>query len=373
MTAFGRLPLAARIALIVLGALVALQISETLVAPLGGASGGRSHSSSYATNGTGYAAYAELLSTSGHPITRARSRLDGAALDPGSTLVVADAALSDKENLAVQAFVQAGGRLVLAGESTADTARAVVGENVSWTPRSVSSATPLLPVPEVSGVRGVTSEGSGAWRSTGPATPLLADSSHVLAAVADVGQGRVVLLADASPWQNAHVDEADNAAFGLAVVGPSGRPVVFAETGHSRTNGTGLGALPGPWKAALVAGGIATLLAMWSAARRFGPPEEEARDLPPPRRAYVDALAATLAKTRRPDESLAPLRAAARERLRHRAALGPDATEEQLRQAAAALGLGAEEVGALFGALHTDENGLALGRAMAELGGPSKW
>jgi hypothetical protein len=105
-----------------------------------------------------------------------------------------------------------------------------------------------------------------------------------------------VLLADASPLQNRLLDAADNAAFGLDVAG--GRPVVFLETVH----GYGAAArvfsgLPAEVRWALLGLLLAGLVAVWSAGRRFGPPEDAERALPPPRTEYVDALAAALART----------------------------------------------------------------------------
>ena len=66
---------------------------------------------------------------------------------------------------------------------------------------------------------------------------------------------------------------------------------------------------------------------MWLLARsrRLGPPEDEARPLPPPRWAYVDAVAGTLARTRRPHEAAEPVRRRARELIARRAGLPPDA------------------------------------------------
>jgi len=367
-----RLPVAGKIALGLFAALVVVELVGELLAPLG-ASGGSGHStsSSYATGGHGLAAYAQLLSDNGHPVDRVRQTLDRAALSPQATLVVADAPLSAKETAAVQSFADGGGRVVLAGPLPARVAAVLVGANGRLRAVAAGEAHVLAPAPEVEGVDRVQSGDGGSWRSTGSALPVLGGADgRTLAAVASVGAGRVVLLADTGPLQNAGLAEADDAAFGLAVAGPVGRPVLFAEAAHAGTSGTGLAAIPTHWKWALVAVGIATLLAMWSAGRRFGPPQDDGRDLPPARRAYVDAVAATLAKTGERDAALAPLRAAARERLRRRAALGPSATDDELRRAAAGLRLlDEDETAAVFGPVRNDDDALRLGRAMARLGG----
>jgi hypothetical protein len=363
-----RLPWWAKAALGLFAVLIVVELAGDLIAPLGAGGTSGSTSSSYSTGGRGLAAYAELLSRAGHRVDRASQSLDKVALSPDETLVAADTALDAKEVEAVQQFVQAGGRLVLSGPLPGRVATVLVGPDIRISATATGDARPLAPVPEVQGVSTVSSDDNGSWRSTGPALPILGRPGAVLAAVATIGGGRVVLLADTAPLQNGSLADVDNAAFGLAVAGPSSRPVLFAESSHGGT-GTGLAAIPRRWKWALIAGGVAALLAMWSAGRRFGPPEDEAHDLPPPRRAYVDAVAATLAKTRQPDASLAPLRASAREQARQRAGLPPDADDAQVRAAAASLGLAPDEVAAVFGPTTDDEQAMALGRAVARLGG----
>jgi hypothetical protein len=365
---FKKLPWAGRIAIVVLAVLVALEILGNLLGPLGGSSG-RSTSSSNSIAGDGLAAYADLLADAGHSVHRMGAGFEPP--DPGTTLVVADAAMDDDDTSAVQSFVAHGGRLVLAGKATTTAARQVVGDDIRWATTAIEVAQPVAVVPELGAAAAVASGDLGSWRATGPALPFLADRGRPLAAVADVGQGRVVLLASAAALHNDRVAEADNAAFGLAIAGPTSRPVVFAELPHGQT-GTGIGALPGRWKAALVAGGIAAVLALWAMGRRLGPPEDEARDLPPARRMYVDAMAATLVKTKQPEASLAPLREAAAERLRRRATLAPDASDEVLRAAAVELGLAPDEVEALFAPVTADEQAMSLARAMSRLGG-ARW
>ena len=73
--------------------------------------------------------------------------------------------------------------------------------------------------------------------------------------------------------------------------------------------------------------------------RRLGPPEDEARALPPPRWAYVDAVAGTLARTRRPHEATEPVRQRARQLIARRTGLPPDAAPDDLYRAALRLGL----------------------------------
>ena len=88
----------------------------------------------------------------------------------------------------------------------------------------------------------------------------------------------------------------------------------------------------------------------------------------PPRRAYVDALAATLARSRDRTTAIESVRSAARERLARRAALGEGADDEAWIKAARAAGLEDDEARALLDAAG-DEDGIAAGRALAHLSG----
>lgn len=334
----------------------------------GGSGPGGPTSSSYATGDDGLAAFAELLARHGHPVERLRVSLDRAELDPGTTLVVADPGpLSEREVGALAAFVGAGGHLLAAGPGAAPALAGLPGGGPGWEPSDIRSARPLVPVPEVAGVGTVEPAGVGAWSDAGGTLPVLGGGDGLLATVATIGQGRVVALADASPLQNRLLARADNAALALAVVGGGGRPVAFAEEHHGYGRRTGVGAVPSRWRWALAGGFLAALVWMWSRARRLGPPDDVERSGPPPRRAYVEALAGALARTRQPDVVVAPLQERARRRLAAQAGLAPDAPERELRRAAAGLGLGQDSVDALFRPPRTDDEVVSVGRAVAQL------
>ena len=335
----------------------------------GGSGPGGPTSSSYATAGDGLAAYAELLARHGHPVDRVRTSLDSAPLDPAATLVLADPGeVSEAEGRAIAAFVAAGGRLVAAGRDVERVLAGLPGGGPEWTDAGVRTGRPVVPAPEVAGVGTVESAGDGAWDNPGGTLPLLGDRDRLLATVASVGGGRVVALADASPLQNRLLARADNAAFGLAIAG-GGRPVAFAEAHHGYGRRTGLGAIPARWRWALAGGFLAAVVWMWSRGRRLGPPDDVAPSTPPPRRAYVDAMAGALARTRQREVIAAPLQERARRRLAARAGVGPDATDDDLRRAARDVPLPPEEVDALFRPCRTDDDFVAAGRALARLTG----
>jgi hypothetical protein len=136
---------------------------------------------------------------------------------------------------------------------------------------------------------------------------------------------------------------------------------------HGYGEATGLAALPGRARWALLLLALAGLAFCWSRARRIGPPEEAERPLPPPRADYVDALAGALVRTRRPAEVARPLRAAARDALARRAGLPGDAPEAELREAARRAGLGGAETAGRRRAPEDLDGALAAGRALARL------
>jgi hypothetical protein len=324
----------------------------------GGATG-----SAYATQPAGAAAYAELLRRDGHRVRYLRTALGHAPLDPAQTVVVLDPPrLSGRERAALARFVRAGGRLVAGGE---DAGRGIVARPPVWAPDGPRLARPVVAVAETSGVRDVASAGDGGFLSPGGARAVLG-APRALLAVARAGRGRALLLADASPLQNALLDHADNAALGLALAGPRGRSVTFVESVHGFGARSGLAALPARWRFALAIVVLAALLWLASRARRFGPPEETAAAPPPPRREHVEALAIALRRARDPATALASVRAEARAQAIRRGALAPDVEDDALRAAALRLGFEDDEAAALTaGPGGAGDDTMALGRALA--------
>lgn len=371
---------AGRLAMVAGGALLGLAVLSSFL-PGGGGQGGGSPSSSYSNRPDGTAAWAELLSRFGHHVDRLRGDIDPSALEPAATVVVLDApGLSDREARDLRAFVDRGGHLVAGGAGTSDWLEAVLDRAPVPSPKGTRSGTPVpasgsVPTaPEVDGIRTVRAGRLGSWQNPGQLTPILVgDAGRVVAVAGDVERGRVVALADPSAVQNGALALGDDAAFGLAVVGGPGRPVLFAEGPHGYGRGEGLAALPRRWRLALAGLGLAAAVWLVARSRRLGPPEEEVRPLPPPRWAYIDAVAATLARTRRPHEATEPVRRRARELIARRAGLPADADPHDLHRAATRLGLSEEEAAAATGAGPDDEAAvLAAGRALARLTGPER-
>ena len=365
-TAAGRFAVGAAAALAAF-ALLAVAIDRLLPEPEG------PESSAYATAPAGLAAYAELLRRSGHRVVRRRSAMNERPAPAPGLLVVLDAGpMEPEEGAAIAAWVRGGGRLVAGGARGVSWLRSALRAPMpGWQAGTQGSARVLAPVPETAGVRSVRTFEGSALRAAGGALPILGSAGAPVALLMRAGRGRVVVLADASPLQNRGLAAEDGAAFGLALAGPRGGTVTFLETVHGYGAASGLAALPARGRWALAGLLLAGLAFAWSHARRIGPPEERTRPLPPPRADYVDALAGSLARTRRPAEVAAPLREAARDAVARRAGLGPEPGDGDLRAAAARLGLGEAETAALLAPPEGLEEALAAGRALAIVDGRS--
>jgi hypothetical protein len=246
---------------------------------------------------------------------------------------------------ALREFVRGGGRLVAAGLSPE-----AMREFVFRAPERAPGSQRV----RVDGLQ-VQTDGASTWRDEG------------LVAERRVGRGNVAFLADSSPLQNRLLGSADNAAFGLSLAGPADRPVEFLESYHGYGTGSGLSALPLAWKLLLGGLGLAALVYAIARGRRFGPPEEEGRSLAPPRREYVDSLAAVVARSKRRDAAVGPVRREARDAVLRRASLPPTADDDALRVAAGRVGLADEDAETLLRPAQTDDDVLALGRTAARI------
>jgi len=360
---FRHLPTGGQILVVVIAIVLVLNVGSAALRTVLGTDPGGPTSSTYGTAGDGLAALADLLEAEGIEVIQLQERLDRATLDPATTLVIAEPLPLEVGELdAIERFVIAGGRLVMTGDPTLLGARAALAETPDgdpgepspgepspgeadapglpvWSPAAVASpALPVAPVPEVAGISEVETGRRGSWAETGPFVPILASEDRVVAAVGAIGSGRLVAVADPTIWQNELLAERDNAAFALAALGSGRRTVVFAEAAHGIGGRSGLGAFPVTWRWTLAGFALAALLAIWSRGHRFGPAERPDRLLPPPRRAYVDAIAITLAKTSDPRHALDPLRDRSRRIVADATGLPADAPFPTIREAAIALG-----------------------------------
>jgi hypothetical protein len=196
---------------------------------------------------------------------------------------------------------------------------------------------------------------------------VIAGEGGSILAVALVGSGRAVLLADPSPLQNRLLDRDDNAALGLAVAGAKSRRVDFLESVHGYRPATGFAAIPWSWRFALGGLILAALVLMLARGRRLGPAEAEDRELPPPRRVYVESLAAVLARTKRPEEAIESVVAEGKRLLARRAQIDEADNQDELRQVGRRAGLSDAELDSLLGRVRGKAGVVAAGRALAKL------
>ena len=362
---FRGLPIGWRVGIVFVGIALALNLLGALGNRIAPQPTGPPYSS-YSTTRDGTAGLAELLERDGREVQKLRGDLGDADLDPEATvfLLGADRLASD-ESIVLNEFLERGGRLVAGGPEPRWLGGAV-DRVPDWLSVGSEEMRPLVPAPEVAAVRRAQGNAFGTWKEDAPGLPLLGGAAGPVLVKQDVGPGSALLLADVTPLLNDRLDERDNAALALALAGDGDRKVIFVEGVHGFGESRGLAALPDDWKWMLAGLGLAGLVGIWAIGRRFGPPEADRRELPPPRRRFVDAQALTLARTHEPAGSAEPVRAAARERLARRAALGSHPPDHELRRAAKHFGLPDDEANAIIG---PDGDIMAAGRALARLTG----
>ena len=357
---------ALRVVVVIVAVIVAVELVLTVVEEITGGAGPQGPpSSSYATQPQGLAAFADLAADAGHRVERVRGEL--ADLDPSATLFLVDAGIDGAEVDEVARFVDSGGRLVAAGATAVFAAAEFVDGAPRWRPEAGTNATPVLP--SWPNVATVVTAGEGGFSDAGDALPVMAAGSTPVLAVARRGSGTVWFLADPSPLRNRFLARPDNAALGLSLAGPPERPVLFAEGAHGYGAVQGWAALPEPWKWALAVALLAALVWMWSRGRRLGPPDVDEREPAPPRRAYVDALAATLLKTGDPAGAIGPVQGAARQIVARRSGVAPDA-DADVRRAAIGLGLTEHDADAIIAPVRSHDDAIRAARALARLQGP---
>ena len=349
---------------VVIGGLIVLNLlAQALDRAVGGSAPSGVTGSSYATNDEGLAAYATLLHRFDHAVSVQRGAFADHPPDSGSTVVVIEPqALTNDDSAALLDFVTQGGRLVIGGTEPFYL-RSLRDRPPRWSPDGDTTWTDVDPA--LTGVHTITAAGTGSFTDPGSGTVLVGTTDNALATSDRVGSGEIIFLADASPIENAYLAEADNAAFGLALAG--NRPVVFAEGIHGYGATRGISAIPSRWKAALLLLLLAGLAFVWSRAKRFGPPDRLARELPPARAEYVRSLSLTLERTRDRASAMAPAQQHVRDRVASKASLGTEPTADDIAHAARVLGCTEEEIASLIMPATTDEQVLAFGRAAARV------
>ena len=360
-----------RIVIAVLVAIVAVEVAQAVGLGTSGtpSAPGQMPSSSYTTAPDGLRAWGDLLGRYGHRVTRVDHPLAAGGVPAGATVVVADAvAWSTTETDAVRGLLRSGHRVVVAGQPPHGLLAALVPAPPRWSAVPSQAARVVRQVPETAGVARIDPgvDAAGSWRSPSPATAVAEGPGGTLVTVSGVGRGRLVLIASSAALSNARLVDADNAAFALDLAGPAGGDVAFDEYAHGfGTGGQGLGGLPGRWRWGLGIGAAALGMWLWSASKRFGPPRRLERAGRPPRVAYVDALAATVAAASPAQwpAAVAPLRGEARRRLCSLLGVTPDATDAAIVQAAAGTAVPGDVVDAVVRTPTSAQEVVETGRA----------
>jgi hypothetical protein len=335
------------------------QVSPGASGPLG---------SSYATAPQGLSAYAELLTRTGHPVSRVRTTPARTGFDPSSTVMMLDPArINTADVAALRRFVVEGGNLVAGGQDPGRWLSVLMSDPPTWSPGGPTVALSALPSAQTAGVRTLLTAGQGSWEDPGASLPLAGSTDAWLLSVAHLGAGTVSLLADSSPLQNQYLARADNAALGLALAGAPGRRVAFQEAVHGYGEGNGVANLPTRWKWALIGLVVAAFVGVAARFRRLAAPDPPATAPLPPRREHVEALALALARTGHPGQAAGPVRDRAQQQLRRRAGLDENAGPDELARAASQLGLDFEETRALTSEQLDDDDVVAAGRALVAL------
>jgi hypothetical protein len=288
-----------------------------------------------------------------------------ATLDPtGTIFVIEPQTLTDADDTALLQFVTDGGRLVIGGSEPFYLHRLRDRPPV-WSPDGDTSYRQFDA--QLGNLTEVRAAGRGSWTSPGSSVEVAGPPGAALVTESRVGRGQILFVADASPLENSYLGLADNAAFALGLAGDPPRPVEFAEGVHGYGESRGLGALPTPWKVALIVLAAAAVALAWSRSRRFGPPDRPERTLPPARAEYVRALAVSLERTHDPEHALASMQQWARSHIARRAHLRPDASPEEVDRAAIALGYSESERAVIWHPATDDTSALALGRLVSHL------
>lgn len=363
---WSRLSVATRLAFVgIVGAIALFALGKFVGRATEGAADFGPRGSSRSTAEDGTAALRELLGRYGIETREQVGEIQFGELDPSTTFVMLDPdPVGDSTVRALSIFVGSGGRLVTGGFRP-DWLKGITGNIPGW-----DSVQPPTRATVRSDQFRVSSDGSGSW-----IRPRLLVVRRI------VGDGEVRAIANTSPLHNTRLDQADNAALAVALVGTD-RTAVFAEGVHGFGRRSGAAAIPSRWKAALVLGSLAVLLTALAMGRRLGPAERIARPLPPPRAAYVDAIAEVLRRSKQPQEALRSMQSTLRSHLAARAGLPPPTSDQAHRlfpteldaliAAAERLGWTPAEIAAVRDPVTDDESVLRLGNALARVESSSR-
>ena len=324
-----------------------------------GSSGGSGKNSSFNTQEFGSRAFADLLERYGHSVSRQAGTIKADTFHPDQVVVLLEGTqILAAEGTALAQFVSRGGHLIVGGNVDLHQLR---DAPPVWAPGSGDSWSVTNP-DQFGGAQRLQSAGEGEWQTSGSSKQRIEDGGRTLLTSEAVGAGSIDFLADPTLLNNALIGSADNAAFGIALVGDPSRPVVFAEGVHGLQTSEGWRAIPRKWQHAVVLLFIAASIFAWSRGRRFGPAEMARRELAPARAEYVEAIAQQLISVNDVERARAQLASRATHNVHERALETIDVeTLAQIYQCSA------DDLRALFTPNSAPEDQLAATRAFAAI------
>ncbi|MGH8912653.1 MAG: DUF4350 domain-containing protein [Acidimicrobiia bacterium] len=320
--------------------------------------------SSFVTTRAGSAAAAGMLERLGVDVTQSRLPLDEVGLADQAALVVIDVGGADytaSELHAIESFLETGGTVVVAG--SAAMVDRLLPDASTWRSEGATRARPVEPLLDPNAFDGVVLSGFGNFDVSDADTPILvADTGAVVGVARQVGDGFFAWVADSHPFHNAGIGVGDSAVAVMTLLDPDG-VVVFDEFRHGFRQDAGLWqVIPANWKLMLVLVGIVGILGMIAYGRRFGPPHDLQRRLPPGREAYLEAVAGMMTRAGSTGDAVEVIRAEARARLEARSPAGSDPAAS-----AATAGLDVATAAAVLGDATDHDTLMAADAALAVL------
>ena len=312
--------------------------------------------SSYVTTPRGSAALAGTLERLEVPVSRLRVPLDEVPLPPSDTLVVIDGedtAYGPSEVEAITRFLTGGGHLLVAGRS--QLVGLLLEDPPQWRAAGASEAD--LSLPEATSMP-VALGGFGSLEAR-PADEaiLVAGDGLVVGVRRAVGDGTLIWVADSHPFHN--IALSDSAPAAVILTDPAGT-VLFDEFRHGYQESGGVwSVIPPSWRTMLLLGAAALVFGLVAYGRRFGPPYDTQRRLPPGRQAYRDAVAGILQRAGSRRTAAQLLRDEVERRLARRGSVDETTALEA--------GLDPASVSAIFGEDDERNDLIALDRALATL------
>lgn len=280
----------------------------------------------------GTLAFQRLVGGFGGDVIEANDPVDGATF-----LLLADLRSSDEAEDVLR-WVEEGGRAVVADATSAIASSVGVSPAgfVSTSLLGRSDLSPACAVPEVVDVGRIRVRAVELGLSPGGdgigCFPGADGSPHVV--VAPHGSGRLVILGGSSVFWNEFLDEGDNAAFALRLVGGPGRDVVMGRpVPGARPRPGPWGVLPSPARTILIGLVLAALVFVMARGRRLGHPPEEPAASPIPASALVEATGALLRSSADREFVASQLREHHAQRLRRRLGLAPDLPPREVARA----------------------------------------